>query len=309
MRPPRDRTRRLGAIPRRVALVAGAALIVSLLALGVVLSVVHHAKRDDYAPFADCPLGNPQTDLCLFSQTEGGEFVAGAKTVPISRTMTLQGGVHVVENNEKEIVKDEFIAAKNGETLSRTPQPVPGGLRGVVDPELLPPALRKAYNELIDQGITQVTATIELAAPASSIGIDVQNLVEAHGMGLALPVEIKLSSPFLGAGCHLGSASRPISLELTTGRTDPPKANKPIKGKVGKAKLKDDYSLTVIKGSSLVNNTFAAPEARGCGGTRSPAVDRAVDAELGLPAAAGHNTAILDGTLQDANAPAVKASK
>jgi hypothetical protein len=307
MRPPWDRTRRLGAVPRWVALAAGVALI-ALAVLAVSLSGGHRSS-DDYASFADCPLGDPETTLCLFSQTEGGEFVAGSKTVPISRTMTLQGGVHVVENEEKEVVKDEFIAAKSGETLSRTPQPVPGGLRGVVDPGLLSPALRGAFDELLARGITEVTATIELAAPASSIGIDVQNLVEAQGMGLELPVKIELSNPFLGAACHLGSALHPISFELTTGRTDPPKATKPIKGKVGKAKLKDDYNLIVIKGSSLVNNTFAAPGAEGCGETHSPAVDRAVDAKLGLPAAAGHNTAILNGTLKDANAPAVKASR
>jgi hypothetical protein len=308
MRPPRDRTRR-PAIPRWVVLTAGATLIVSLIALGVALSVDHHAKKDDYAPFADCPLSNPETTLCLFSRSEGGEFVAGSKTVPISKTITLQGGVHVVENNEREIVKDEFIAAKNGETLSRTPQPVPGGLVGVVDPELLPRALRNAYDEFLAKGNTAVTATIELAAPASSIGIDVQNLVEAQGMGLVLPVKIKLSNPFLGADCHLGSASHPISFELTTGRTDPPKTTKPIKGKVGKAKLKDDYNLIVIKGSSLVNNTFAAPAANGCGARSSPAINRAVNDKLGLPAKSGHNTAILNGTLQDANAPAVKASR
>jgi hypothetical protein len=290
-------------------LAAGVALIVSLLALGIVLSAVHHAKGDDYAPFAGCPLGNPQTDLCLFSQSEGGEFVAGSKTMPISRTMTLQGGVHVVENAEKEVVKDEFIAAKNGETLSRTPQPVPGGLRGMMDPELLPPALRAAFDDHLARGITAVTATIELAAPPSSIDINVQNLVEAQGTALVLPVKIKLSNTFLGEGCYIGSNVNPMSLPLTTGKTNPPKPNNPIKGKVGRAKLKDDYNLSVITASSLVNNTFAVLAAEGCGGTRSSAVDRAVDAKLGLPAAAGHNTAILDGTFQDANAPAVRASR
>jgi len=41
-----------------------------------------------------------------------------------------------------------------------------------------------------------VTATIELAAPASSIGIDVQDLIEAEGTALALPVKVKLSNGF-----------------------------------------------------------------------------------------------------------------
>jgi hypothetical protein len=293
---------------RRVVLGVVALTALALLGWGVSMLASDDGGGGVYASFKQCPLSNPETTLCLFSQTAGGEFSAGRKTVPISKTMTLQGGVHVVENKEREIVKDEFIAAKNGETLSRTSQPVPGGLAAVVDSELLPPALGKAYHELVEEGNTAVTATIELAVPASSIDIDVQNLIEAQGTALVLPVKIKLSNPFLGGSCYLGSNLNPMSLPLTTGRTDPPKPNNPITGKVGKAKFKDDYNLIVISGSSLVNNAFAAPGAKGCGGTRSPAVDRAVNAELGLPAAPGHNTAILDGVLQDANAPAVKAS-
>lgn len=291
--------------PRRLVLGVTA---LAVLAVAVAVLVLTGGSKVDYGQFKQCPLGNPATKLCLFTQTKGGELVAGSKTVPISRTITLQGGVHIVESKEKEIVKDEFIAAKDGETVSKTPQPVPGGLEGVVDPKRLTPALRALYKELIDRGITEVTATIELAAPASSIGIDVQDLIEAEGTALALPVKVKLSNGFLGESCYIGSNADPISLRLTTGRVDSPKPNKQIKGKVGKAKLKDDYNLTVIKGSSLVDNTFAAPAATGCGKTGAPAIDRAIDAKLGLPAGPGHNTAILDGTLQDANAPAVRAS-
>jgi hypothetical protein len=311
MRPLRDRTWRPDTITRRVAPAAIVIVVASLALLGWAVSMLSsgNAGRADYASFKQCPVPDPQTDLCLFTQTTGGEFVAGDKTVPLSRTITLQGGIHVVENKEREIVKDEFIAARNGETMSRAPQPVPGGLRGVVDPELLPPALRAAFDELLAKGNTEVTATIELAAPASSIGIDVQNLIEAQGTALVLPLKIKLSNTFLGESCHIGSNLNPMSLPLTTGKTDPPKPNDPITGKVGKAKLKDDYNLTVITASSLVNNTFAAPGVEGCGGTRSPALDRAMDAKLGLPATGGHNTAILDGTLEDANAPAVRAGE
>jgi|HubBroStandDraft_4_1064222.scaffolds.fasta_scaffold03827_4 hypothetical protein len=306
---PRDRTRRLGVTARRIALVmvALASLVVLVVALPMLAS--EDRPRGDYAPFGQCPLGNPATKLCLFTQTESGEFTVGAKAVPIGETITLQGGVHVLENKEKEIVKEEFIGAKDGETLSKTPQAVPGGLRRVVDPKLLSTGLRAMLNELIDNGTANVTATIELAAPASAIGIDIQDLVEGEGAAMSLPVRMKLSNVFLGNDCYIGSRTQPISLSLTTGTTDPPKPNKPIKGKVGKAKLRDEYDLTTIKGSSLVNNSFRAPQAEGCGGIHASLIDPAVNAELGLPAAAGHNTAILNGTLRDANALAVKASE
>ena len=55
--------------------------------------------------------------------------------------------------------------------------------------------------------------------------------------------------------------------------------------------------------------TFSAPGAEGCGGVFSSVVDKLVDELLGVPAAAGHNTAILEGTLENATAEAVKKSE
>jgi hypothetical protein len=286
------------------------AVLAALAWAGWTLASNHRATRD-YAPFGRCPLDDPATSLCLFTQTESGEFSVGAKTVPIDRTITLQGGVHVVENKEREVVRDELIAARDGATLSGTPQPVPGGLRAVVDPGLLSPRVRRAFDELVAGGGTGVTATIELAGPASSIHIDIQNLIEGQGIALVLPVRVRLSNAFLGTGCYIGSSRRPISLALTTGTTNPLGLGRPLAGRVGKAKFEDDYNLTVVTGSSLVDNAFAGPAVSGCGGNGSPeaAVDRAVNAKLALPAPAGQNTAILDGTLRDANAPAVRASR
>jgi hypothetical protein len=44
-----------------------------------------------------------------------------------------------------------------------------------------------------------------------------------------------------------------------------------------------------------VDNSFAAPEASGCGGIFSIIIDPLVDSKLGLPSAAGKNTAIQEG--------------
>lgn len=281
--------------------------VVGIVLSGVVVALVltDRRSRDDYAQFDRCPLGGPATNLCLSTRVKGGEFIVGSKTVPIERAVTLQGGVHVIENREREIVKDEFIAARDGATLSIAPQVVPGGLAGAVDAGLLPAAARTELDRLLASENPDVTATIELAAPASSIGIDIQNLIEAEGVALSLPVKVRLSSAFLGARCYIGSDAHPLWLSLTTGRTHTRRPNRPIMGKVGRARFRDEYNLTTIRGSSLVNNSFAAPAAGGCGASGS--LDRAVDAALGLPAASGHNTVILDGTLQDANAPAVRA--
>ena len=169
--------------------------------------------------------------------------------------------------------------------------------------------VQEIFDEFISQKETDLTATTELAGPASSIGIDTQDLIEAKGIGLSLPVKMRLSNPLLGESCYIGSDANPISLPLTTGPAKLTSSHKAATGKPGHAQFKDEYNLVTIKEDSLLNDSFTAPRATGCGGILSFLVDPAVNAELGLPLAAGHNEAILNVTLRDANAPAVKASE
>jgi hypothetical protein len=289
-----------------VALLASLAVLVSA---SSALATEHHPKGD-YAQFNQCPLSNSATNFCLFAQTESGEFIVGKKTVPIKNTITLQGGIHLVLNEEAEVVGTEFIGAENGVTLSDPGQSVPGGLAGLVNCyEISNFFLRAACEVIFENKVTGVTATTQLAGPASSIGINLQNLVGGTETALSLPVKVKLDNPLFGSSCYIGSNAAPIPLPLTTGTTSPPLPNKPIKGKVGTVEFKDEFALTIIKENSLVNNSFAAPGAEGCGGIFSFLIDPLVNAKLGVPAAAGHNTAILNGTLKDADAGAVKASE
>jgi len=284
------------------------ALVAAAVALGVaspaLLAAGHHPKGD-YAPFADCPLDHPQTQVCLFAQTESGELAIGSRTIPLARTMTLQGGVHEDEASGEQ----KFIPSEGGETLSRTPQMIPGIPFTVMAPKSLPVVVQEIFNEFISQKPTNLTATTELAGPASSIGIDTQDLIEAKGIGLSLPVKVRLSNPLLGESCYIGSDAHPISIPLTTGSTKLSSSHKPATGKPGHAQFKDEYNLVTIKEDSLLNASFTAPRAEGCGGILSFLVGPAVNAELGVPLAAGRNEAILNVTLRDANAPAVKASE
>jgi hypothetical protein len=125
---------------------------------------------------------------------------------------------------------------------------------------------------------------------------------------------VHLENAFLGPKCYIGSSSKPVQVELTTGVTSPPEPNLPIEGSVGEVEFKEEGALTIIKKNSLVNNSFSAPTAEGCGeqilfGIFTGAIDSAVNAELGLPSAAGHNTAVLNGTLENALGSAVLASE
>lgn len=292
---------RLAALRRRM-LVIVAALAAPLAALGLAspaLAAEHH-PTGEFAPFADCPLSNASVVDCVLADTTAGEFTVGSRTVPIKNPITLQGGIANT---------GEFVGAENGETLSKTPQYVPGGLFDIVAPEYLNKEQKEKFEEFINKGITGVTETTELAGPASEIGLDTENLLLEEGTALSLPVKIKLGNAFLGSSCYIGSNSNPIVIDFTTGTTEPPAPNKPISGSAGKFEHNADFTLITLSGGRLVNNSYAAPEATGCGEPLSFLVDKAVNAELGLPSAAGHNTAILEGKLSTANAEAVKASE
>ena len=286
---------------------AALALIMPLATLGFAspaLATEHH-PTGPFAPFADCPLSNPDITFCIVASTTSGEFTVGSKTVPINKTITLQGGT--IENPETGALT--FVGAENGETLSKTALYVPGGLLGIKPPGYLNKEQKEKFEEMVNKGLTGVTETTELAKPASDIGINTNNLIFEEGVALQLPVKVKISNVFLGSSCYVGSEADPIILNLTTGTTSPPAPNKPITGSAGELKLEFEGALVTLSGGSLVDNAFAAPEATGCGAPFSGLVDKLVDSVFGVPAAAGKNTAILTGKLEQGYAPAVRASE
>ena len=294
----RDAMHRLTGL-RKFGLLVLAALTVAL--VGAVPALAS-GPTGDFAVFKECPTNNPAVNLCFYATSEGGEFHVGTTTVPINKTITLQGGSILNEETGAET----FVPAKNGETLSKTPLTVPGGLLGIMAPTGWPTWLQDIFNEFINNGITGVTATVELVA---NPGISRSNLLFQEGTALELPARVKLGNPFLGESCYIGSAAHPILQHLTTGTTSPPGPNVPISGAVGELEFKDEFQLVIIKDNKLVDNAYSAPAAEGCGGIFSFIIDPAVDAKLGLPSPAGKNTTILTGTLKNATAEAVKHSE
>lgn len=262
-----------------------------------------HHPTGEYSQFAECPLSHPAVIFCIYSETTNGFFTIGQKTVPLKIPQVLQGGL---EESAEEPV---FVGAENGETLVKTPQVVPGGLLGIEAPSWWPTFLKNLFNETINKGLTGVTATVELAAPASSIKLSTENLANEEGDALVLPTKIKLSNSFLGNNCYIGSNAHPVVINFTTGETSPPPPNEPIHGSAGTLSLNEVGTILTLSGGSLVNNTFAAPGANGCGGLFSFFVDPFVNSLIGLPAPSGTNTAVLEGKIQLAFAPAVKASE
>jgi hypothetical protein len=287
-------------------LFAAASLAASLVILSVAAPALATPKGE-FAVFSDCPVTT--ANACVYAKTESGEFVVGKKTVPLEHPVVLQGGLKAV--GEEGAV--EFVAAKDGNTLPKTPENVPGGLLGLINCKeikgsgILEIIERGTCESIFENKVTGVTATTELAAPASSIGFNLTNLFTAQGAALTLPVKVHLENPLFGSSCFVGSNSAPIVIELTTGTTNPPLPNKPISGKVGEETFLEEGQIGKLINNTLVNNSFAAPEATGCGGIFSFLIDPIVDSSLGIPAAAGHNTAILNGFQEISSAEIVKA--
>ena len=277
-----------------------ALLALALAALGLAGSA--QAKLvGNYTKFAQCPYANLEVKKCIYSTTNSGEVVLGKKVVPITSPVVLQGGYGVIgEDNFS-----KFYAASNGITLSKAAQNVPGGLLGIV-PDASSPFLVKALIKFfLENSLTGVNSTLELAKPASAIRISENNLSGENGIALELPVKVHLENPFLGKSCYVGSESSPIMWKLTTGTTAPPAPNKAITGTLGTIEFLEEGRILEAVGTKLVDNAWSAPKAAGCGGILSFLVTPIISAQLGTTSA-GYNTAILNNTVFVGSAAAVR---
>jgi hypothetical protein len=307
-------TVRAGRARRYGLAVALAAVTVSTGSLAVTSSALAGEPTKGFAVFKECPRFTLDVYVCLYSTTQSGSVTLHKQKVPINEEgktpIILQGGIKVNPTTGAE----SFVGALNGETLSKTPQNVPGGLTDLVNcTEIKGEGLLKGLAELaraackavFENKTTGVSAVTELAKPASEITINTRNLEIGEGVALGLPVKVKLENTFLGSECYIGSSASPLELNLTDGTTKPSAPNKPITGKPGFVTFLEEFELVEIAENTLVNNEFSAPEATGCGGIFSFLIDPLIDSKIGLPASDGYNTAIQNNNLKEAGAESV----
>jgi hypothetical protein len=277
------------------------ALAMALSALGV--SSAMATPKGEFAAFAQCPTSNLELSGCIVSSTESGHFKIGKQEVPIKNTQTLQGGLINTEPGFKELV-----AALNGETLTKTPQNVPGGLADLVNCEeikgsgLLEDLLRTTCKGVFENGLTGVNATAELAAPASSVVLSLPHALSGSGVALKLPIKVKLENPLLGSECYIGSNSNPVKLELTSGTSGS------LEGIPGENSSKAEGAIQVVEHNTLVDGTFSAPGVTGCGGLLSFLLDPIINDKIGLPATSG-NAAVLNNKIELAGIEFVRESE
>jgi hypothetical protein len=282
--------------------IVGLATMVAVAAIGVPAAMA--TPTGGYAVFAQCPVHEAGVRGCLYSPTTSGHITIGSQEVPIVNTQILQGGTL----KEEEPFVRHMTGALNGETLTKTAQEVPGGLTDLVNCTEITgegwfeKELRNACKAIFDNKLTGVNAITEVAGPASNIVLNTAAEQLGEGTALTLPVKVRLENTLLGSECYIGSASEPITLNLTTGATTGGPTGKP-----GTKKTKEEGGIVEISGLSLVSNTFKAPGANGCG--PFGLLDGIVDSKLGLPSAAGKNIAVLNGKVELASAELVEESE
>jgi hypothetical protein len=281
------------------------ALLIAALAV-LALSASAQAKLTGaFTRFANCPYKTAEAKKCLLSVTESGEVILGSKKVPIVNPVTLQGGLGPFNETTE---YSSMIAATNGITLSKTPQPVPGGLAGIVNcKEIKDFFLRISCEVTFENGLTGLNSTLELAKPASAIQVNEFNLAGEEGVALKLPIKIHLENPFLGSSCYVGSESSPVIWNLTSGKTSPPAPNTSISGAGGEGEFLEGGRIIQLNNNILVDNAWAAPGVNGCGGFLVELIlNPIINSASGLPATAGHNTAILKNTVSLTSTAAMK---
>jgi len=261
----------------RVMLACLAAACVALAAASSAGAELNKGKinKADFLRFINCPITEGR--VCTYGETLEGEFKMGTagKSVPITNPTVLQGGLEGEGFGVYPLIPPRFGAL----SLSKTPQPVPGGLTGLSE-EVGGPVY--AVAELAGTPLVRPTA-----------------LGFGEHKAISLPIKVHLENEQLGPNCYIGSDAEPVVIDLWDGVTEPPEGVEPIEGKIGTIKAMDKNKIAEFEGNKLVGNTFEAPAAKNCGtnALTEPVITALVNTAEGLPSPPGKNVAILKGNL------------
>jgi hypothetical protein len=226
--------------------------------------------------FAGCP--NIATVFsCFRADTKAGHIQIGGTDTPITKTQSLIGGL--VPSADGPTFANLATTATGG--FSGDALEVPGGLSGLT-------GLSEIILNIITFGANRVYAKPQLVGTAR---------LNLATLDLRAPIKVNLINPFLTSGCGIGSAASPITLNLTVGTTAPPPPNTPISGHPFTVfDTTTDPNILGLLNNKLVDNSFSAPTASGCNLLGFGLLNPLVNARVGLPSAAGRNTAVFDQT-------------
>jgi hypothetical protein len=263
-----------------------------------------------YKPFTNCPILNPlmaesvggNAVACVDGAVATGTLVVGSITTPVVEPVDVQFGLW-----------DDANAAAGGDwTVSDQYAggvlPPPAGISAMINtkPDLIPETLTTA----LACATATVPAVKKICSEATNFGgkyNQVYGLAESAGQltNFALTawtqrMMIRLVNPLLGNDCTVGDANQPIvvnpNITLAPGGQlleipDPNPTKHP------------NTVVLDITAAIASDTTFTAPGVTNCGpgGAADVAIDTALDAGSGLPAASGVNSLTLNGSFEIAD--------
>lgn len=264
-------------------------------------------EHASFQAMASCPFGTAELSFCAAGSSYGHEttgqgksnkesaisyFTAGNVTVELKKPIRLRIGMVF-----SGIVNEFNAAAPVGvpaiEPVAQAGPPLPKD----VNTALLSTSELERYDYWAHHAKeTKTYATIELAGPIESLHVNLYNIIGESGTSFVFPVKVKLSNPFVGNDCYVGSDENPIDVPFTTGEAGA------LHGKAGRFEEESD-TILVDYDQTLVSSEFASPGVEGCG--VEGGADAAIDSAFGLPSASG-NTSLLNAVFRLAVAEEVE---
>jgi hypothetical protein len=241
-----------------------------------------------YTGFTNCPLFDQlmhesvQFTACTAGNATTGSIKIGNITTPVTNPVNVQFGFYTAANQN-------FYA-----DVVPPPEGVSAFL--VTKPDLIPESLTTMLD--CPSTNTVVESLCQRAEHFGKYGNEVYALAEADGAitnfeltSWTQPVVFQLINPLLGRDCTIGTLGDPVVLHpsITISRA---------KEEVDPDPAKHPDTFVLATQSTASDTTFTAPAVTGCGpgGVANIAVDEALDATAGLPAASGVNSLTLTGT-------------
>ena len=234
-----------------------------------------------YAPFTNCPLNNPvMHEATQFAACTGALAVNGSITLG-TITTTVVAPVHV---------QFGFFTPPDTSGYATVVPPLAGLSKQLVTgPDLIPDSLTMALG--CPSSNVTVAALCHKAQHLGGQYNTVYALAQSAGaitnfqlFSWTQPIKFRLINPLLGNNCYIGLNGTPAvlnpQLTINSGTiiNDPDPAAHP------------DTSV-IVANATASDTTFSAPGVTGCGpgGVANIAVDEALNASAGLPAASGNS--------------------
>jgi hypothetical protein len=245
-----------------------------------------------YKPFTNCPLKNPimaestGVTLCVAGNATSGTIKLGNITTQVTSPVDVQFGAFSPPGGVAGSLPSPPPLSGDSAILATGPDSIPGTLTDALGCATATDATIVGMCQQIaaNPGDNTVTALAQEAGPVTQFAL----------FSWQQEVKFQLINPLLGSNCYIGSDYSPVVLHphitinpgggLTT-QNDPQPTVHP------------DTAVLSLNNASATDSTFSAPGVTGCGpgGTADIAVDEALNAWSGLPAASG-NTLSLSGS-------------